>query len=59
MSRNGYSLPASVGAIGPRVLMAIRQDPRTGKQVSITGAGYATFWIAIRARLIFTYGANN
>ncbi len=39
--------------------MAISEDPRTGKEVSIAGAGYATFWIAIRARLIFTYGPNN
>jgi hypothetical protein len=49
-----------LGAVGARLLMVIRTDPRTGKPVSIAGAGYAAFWIVvIGARLLFTYGANH
>lgn len=67
MSGNGFVLElvglASgliLGAIGSHLLMAIRTDPRTDKQISVTGTGYAAFWIVvIGARLIFTYGANH
>jgi hypothetical protein len=67
MSGNGLALElvglASgliLGAIGSHLLMRITRDPRTDKRSSITGPGYAAFWIvAIGARLLFTYGANH
>ena len=56
----GLASGVILGAIGARLLMVFRVDPRTGEPTTIAGAGYAAFWIVvIGARLLFTYGAEH
>ena len=56
----GLAAGVSLGAIGAHLLMRITRDSGTGEPISVTGAGYAAFWIVvIGARLLFTYGANH
>jgi hypothetical protein len=56
----GLATGLILGGIGSHLMMVIREDSRTGKRISIAGAGYAAFWIVvIGARLTFTYGANH
>jgi hypothetical protein len=48
------------GVVAAGGLMKVTYDDATQQSVSVAGAAYGAFWVAvIGARLLFTYGANH
>jgi hypothetical protein len=64
---NGEILEITLGGLGALLglvaaggLMSVSFDEESQQSMSIAGAAYGAFWVAIiGARLLFTYGANH